>query len=242
MVDACHQTLLLLLDKDGTSRIAFLSPNAMNKFPLFLLLYHSFSFAHMKRGVILVLPCLVKSVFNLRTRVATDLNPHSFSSNLFWFHQFEVRLGPTLLLQQPVGVLVFVFVLKFAVLKFLGVKEMRNPNALHRLEVHKPIGRRNVADLVGLIVVDSLVEIVGAAEDFVGADLKGSADEDASGELHQQQSARAVGKQRGAADFLKRVEGHAVVFDPEQFPELDRLFQAIVPDHEREGSIHHLCL
>ena len=172
--------------------------------------------------------------------IAADFNPQSFSSNLFWFHQLEVRLGPALLLQYPVGVLVFLLVLEFTVLKFLGVKKRRNTNSLHRLEVHEPIGRRNVAYLAGLLVVASLVEVVGAAEDFVGADLKGSTDEDADGELHQQQSARAVGKQGRVADFLERVEGHAVVFDPEQFPELDRLFQAIVPDHEREGEIHHL--
>ena len=175
-------------------------------------------------------------------RVAADLKPQSFGSNLFRFHQLEVRLGPALLLQHPVGILVFVLVLEFAVLVFLGVKERRNSNALHRLEVHEPIGRRNVAHLAGLLIVASLVEVVCTAEDFIGSDLKGSSKEDASAELHQQQPARAVGKQGRAPDFLERVENHALVFDAEQFPELDRLFQAIVPDHEREGEIRHLCL
>ena len=167
--------------------------------------------------------------------IAADLNPQSFSSNLFWFHQLEVGLGPALLLQYPVGVLVFLLVLEFTVLKFLGVKKRRNTNSLHRLEVHEPIGRRDVAYLAGLLIVASLVKVVGTAEDFEGADLKGSADEDAYGELHQQQPTRAIGKQRRAVDLFKRVQSHAVVFDPEQFSELDRLFQAIVPDHEREG-------
>ena len=82
---------------------------------------------------------------------------------------------------------------------------------------------------------------MSTAENFVGTDLKGSADEDASGELHQQQPTRAIGKQRRAVDLFKRVQSHAVVLHPE-FPELDRLFQAIVPDHEREGEIYHLGL
>ena len=133
-------------------------------------------------------------------------------------------------------------VLESAALKFLGIKERRNSNTLHRLEVHEPIGRRNVADLAGLIIVASLVKVVSTAEDFVGADLKGSAKEDASAELSQQQPTRAVGKQGRAPDFLERVQSYALVFDPEQFPELDGLFQAIVPDHEWEGEIRHLCL
>ena len=117
-------------------------------------------------------------------RVAADLNPQSFSRNLFWFHQLEIWLGSAFQFQHPIGVLVFVLFLKFTVLEFLGVKKRRNPNALHRLEVHQPIGRRNVTGLAGLLVVASLVEVVGAAEDFVRPYLKGSADEDASAELH----------------------------------------------------------